>query len=409
MAINKVNVFIKFSTNEELLGQLVIDGREVFFKYSAAFLERKLNVSPLKLKLDDSIQSTSLKPFDGLFGVFADSLPDAWGRLLMRRHLSQELIAIESLNVLDELSYVGQNGLGALIYRPSVDVESKGSTDFDLDELNSNIRDVLKGESSEIIDDLFQQGGSPGGARPKIYAGYNPTTDRLIQSDSDLPEGYEHWIIKFAATVDEPDIANIEMAYYRMALDAGLRMSESKLFKSSNGNFYFGTKRFDRVGNDRFHMISAAGLFHDDYIHSQLDYGHYLHQAFQLTGSVKSQEDVFRHAAFNVFAHNRDDHSKNFAFLMDRDGQWMYAPAYDLTFSSSSQGMHSTTCAGNGVNPGTEELLELASEFSIKSGSKIIEEVKSVVSNWGKYADQTGVSDLSKLKIDKKLQELLRN
>jgi serine/threonine-protein kinase HipA len=140
-----------------------------------------------------------------------------------------------------------------------------------------------------------------------------------------------------------------------------------------------------------------------------LDYGHYLHQAFQLTRSVKSQEEVFRHAAFNVFAHNRDDHSKNFAFLMDRDGGWSYAPAYDLTFSSSSQGMHSTTCAGNGVNPGTKELLELASEFSIKSGSKIIEEVKSVVSNWGKYADKNGVSHLSKSKIDKKLQELLRN
>ena len=401
MGINKVNVFIKFSTNEELVGQLVLDGREVFFKYSEAFLERKLNISPLKLKLDNSIQSTSLKPFDGLFGVFADSLPDVWGRLLMRRHLSQELIAIESLNVLDEMSYVGRNGLGALIYRPFVVFESNGSTDFDLDELNSNIREVLKGESSKIIDDLFQQGGSPGGARPKIYAGYNPKTDRLIQSDSDLPDGYEHWIIKFAATADEPDIANIEMADYRMA--------ESKLFKSSTGNYYFGTKRFDRIGNDRLHMISAAGLFHDDYIHSQLDYGHYLHQAFKLTGSVKSQEEVFRHAAFNVFAHNRDDHSKNFAFLMDRDGKWSYAPAYDLTFSSSSQGMHSTTCAGNGVNPGTKELLELASEFSIRNGSKIIEELKSVVSNWIKYADKNGVSNLSKSKIDKKLQELLRN
>tara|TARA_B110000285_G_scaffold7240_1_gene7506 strand:+ start:945 stop:1388 length:444 start_codon:yes stop_codon:yes gene_type:complete len=124
---------------------------------------------------------------------------------------------------------------------------------------------------------------------------------------------------------------------------------------------------------------------------------------------VKLQEEVFRHAAFNVFAHNRDDYSKNFPFLWDRDGEWSYAPAYDLTFSSSSQGMHSKTCAGNGMNPGTKELLELAGEFSIKNGSKIIQEVKSVVTNWAKYADKNGVSNLSKSKIDKKLQELLRN
>lgn len=409
MGINKVNVFIQFATSEELVGQLVVDGREILFKYSDAFLEKGMNLSPIKLKFNAEIQTGPITPFDGLFGVFADSLPDAWGRLIMTRHLSNKSVAIESLNALDRLSFVGKNGLGALVYRPLEGHEINGMEEFDLDAYDSSVREVLKGESSEVVDALFQQGGSPGGARPKIYAGYNPTTNEIIQSNSDLPEGFEHWIIKFAATIDAPDIANIEMAYYHMALDAGIEMSTSKLFKSKAGNYYFGTKRFDRIGNNRLHMISAAGLFHDDYVHSQLDYGNYLHQAFELTKNAKEQEHVFRHAAFNVFAHNRDDHSKNFAFLMNSEGKWSYAPAYDLTFSSSSQGMHSTTCAGNGTNPGTKELMELADHFSIKNGKKILDEVKAVVSNWGNYADQNGVSNASKSTIDKKLRELLKH
>ena len=409
MGISKVNVFIQFSANEELVGQMAIDGREILFKYSDAFLEKGMNLSPLKLKLDEEIQTGPVAPFDGLFGVFADSLPDAWGTLIMKRHLSNKSIAMASLNALDRLSFVGQNGLGALVYRPSEELEIDEAKDFDLDVYESSVREVLKGESSEVVDELFHQGGSPGGARPKVYAGYNSSTDVLIQSSFDLPDGFEHWIVKFAATVDLPDIANIEMAYYLMALDAGIEMSESKLFKGKTGKSYFGTKRFDRVGNNRLHMISAAGLFHDNYELSQVDYGQLIYEGGKLTGSAKVQEDILRHAAFNVFSHNRDDHTKNFAFLMNEEGGWSYAPAYDLTFSSSSQGMHSTTCAGNGINPGTKELMELADHFSIKKGKKIIEEVKAVVSNWSMFADQAGVSKSSKATIDKVLEGLLKN
>ena len=391
MGTTKLDVYIQFSKEEELIGQLVLDGRNILFKYSDAYLEVGKNLSPSQLTFDDNPQTTKEKPFNGLFGVFADSLPDAWGYLLIKKRLSTDRIAIESLNALDHLTFSGKNSMGALQYRPSVALEHK-AIEINLDKLNNNISEVLSGESSAVIDDMFGRGGSPGGARPKIYAGYNPKTDSLISGIANLPEEYEHWIIKFAADVDSKDIANIELAYSKMALDSGIKMSECRVFNSDSGNSYFGTKRFDRLGNDKLHMLSAAGLLHDDYEHSTLDYGNLIFQAKKLTNNAQASEQMFRRAIFNVLAHNRDDHSKNFAFLMNAKGVWSLAPAYDLTFSSSSQGYHSTSCARNYVDPGKKELLELAEALSIKKARVIIDEVKSVTNEWKRYAELSGVS-----------------
>ncbi len=394
MATKKLNVYLQFSEREELIGQLVLDGRSILFKYSDAYLKTGKNLSPTQLKFDDIPQTTSAKPFNGLFGVFADSLPDAWGYLLIKKRLSADRIAIESLNALDHLTFAGKNSMGALQYRPSVDMEQEAK-EINLDQLNNNISDILSGESSVIIDDMFRRGGSPGGARPKIYAGYNPKTDSLISGIAHLPEDYEHWIIKFAADVDSKDIANIELAYYKMALDSGIEMSECSVFNSDSGNSYFGTKRFDRVGNDKLHMLSAAGLLHDDYEHSTLDYGNLIYQAKKLTNNAQAAQQMFRRAVFNVLAHNRDDHSKNFAFLMDTNGVWSLAPAYDLTFSSSSQGFHSTACAKNYVDPGRKELMELANALSINKPKVLIDEIKSIIDAWREYAESSGVSEAS--------------
>jgi len=394
MAVTKLDVYIQFSKREELIGQLILDGRSILFKYSDAYLETGENLSPNQLKFDNNPQAAKEKPFNGLFGVFADSLPDAWGYLLIKKRLSADQIAIESLNALDHLTFAGKNSMGALQYRPSVK-EDHEAIEINLDKLNNNISEVVSGESSVVIDDMFSRGGSPGGARPKIYAGYNPKTDSLISGIANLPEGYEHWIIKFAANVDSKDIANIEMAYYKMALDSGIEMSECRVFTSESGNSYFGTKRFDRVGNDKLHMLSAAGLLHDDYEHSTLDYGNLIFQAKKLTNNAQAAEQMFRRAVFNILSHNRDDHSKNFAFLMNDEGVWSLAPAYDLTFSSSSQGYHSTSCARNYVDPGRKELMELASALSINKAKVIIDEIKSIIDNWRKYAELYGVSDSS--------------
>jgi serine/threonine-protein kinase HipA len=405
MAAIKLDVYIQFSKQETLIGQLILDGRSILFKYSDAYLEVGKNLSPNQLKFDDNPQTTKDKAFNGLFGVFADSLPDTWGYLLIKKRLSADRIAIESLNALDHLTFSGENSMGALHYRPSVELEQE-VIEINLDKLNDNISEVISGESSAIIDDMFRRGGSPGGARPKIYAGYNPKTDSLISGIANLPKDYEHWIIKFAADVDSKDIANIELAYYKMALDSGIEMSECRVFNSDTGNSYFGTKRFDRIGNNKLHMLSAAGLLHDNYEHSTLDYGNLIFQAKKLTNNAQAAEQMFRRTVFNILSHNRDDHSKNFAFLMDAEGVWSLAPAYDLTFSSSSQGYHSTACAGNYVDPGRKELLELANELSISKAKVIIDEIKGIINCWRIYAELSRVSESSIKTIETSLKTI---
>jgi serine/threonine-protein kinase HipA len=405
MAATKLDVYIQFSKQEELVGQLILDGRRILFKYSDVYLEAGADLSPNQLRFDDNPQTTEENPFNGLFGVFADSLPDAWGYLLIKKRLSADRIAIESLNALDHLTFAGKNSMGALQYRPSVELEQE-AIEINLDKLNNNIPEVLSGESSVVINDMFRRGGSPGGARPKIYAGYNPKTDYLISGIANLPEEYEHWIIKFAANEDSKDIANIELAYYKIALDSGIEMSECRVFNSDTGNSYFGTKRFDRVGNDKLHMLSAAGLLHDDYEHSTLDYGNLIFQAKKLTNNAQAAEQMFRRTAFNVLGHNRDDHSKNFAFLMDAAGVWSLAPAYDLTFSSSSQGYHSTACAKNYVDPGRKELLELANTLSINKAEVTIDEIKGIIDGWRMYAELYGVSESSIKTIETSLKTI---
>lgn len=403
----KIEVFIRFSEEDLPVGQLVQDGKVVLFKYHSDYLRDGFGISPKKIHFDDSVQTSSFSPFQGLFGVFADSLPDAWGNLLLRRWLSSKHLLPGQLNSLDRLSLVGENGPGALVYKPYKEDQNSNDS-VDLDKLNDQLEEIISGESEEIIDELFQKGGSPGGARPKIYAGFNSDTNELIYGGHDLPDGFEHWMVKFAATVDSIDIANSEMAYYHMASAAGIHMSESKLLSGKSDKKYFATKRFDRHQNNRLHLISAAGMFHDDYEHSQLDYGTLIHETNWLINDYRATEQQFRRAVFNVFAHNRDDHSKNFAFLMDEKGQWLLAPAFDLTFSSSSQGMHSTTCAGNGVNPGAKELMSLAEHFSIRNGDKIIEDIKSVIKDWEFFANQSGVLSDTAKSISNRLKEIDR-
>src|SRR5690606_31538335 len=161
------------------------------------------------------------------------------------------------------------------------------------------------GTPSDIIDELFQLGGSSGGARPKAIVGYNPKTDHLIHGHSSLPQDYDHWIVKFPSTFDLPDIAHIEYAYYKMALAAGIKISECKLFKGNSGVSYFATKRFDRIHNNRLHLHSVSGLLDDNFRFSNLDYGNIMDCAFRLENHVNAYSKVLRLAAFNIYTHNR--------------------------------------------------------------------------------------------------------
>ncbi len=407
--VEKIVVSIQLNEEEIPVGELVSEGKNIFFKYNADFIKTGLEISPIKLKLNNLIHTADPIPFDGLYGVFADSLPDGWGKLLLDRALTSRGVMVDEITVLDRLAYVGSSGMGALTYKPELEQSELESFEVELDKIAKATNQIISGTATDVLDDLFRLGGSSGGARPKILVGYNPKTQDFISSNKTMPNEYEHWLIKFPSSFDRPDIANIEFAYYKMALDAGIQMSESKLFQGLSGQSYFGTKRFDRIGNRRLHLHSAAGIMHDNFRLSNMDYGDLMDCAFQLERDVRAYEKILRLAAFNVFAHNRDDHSKNFAFLMDAAGTWKVAPAYDLTFSTSGHGMHSTSVARESKNPTRKHLMELGNYFNIKDANKIIDEVLEVVSNWEMYAVQCDVSTESKNRIKKTINSIQKN
>lgn len=401
-----INVFIKFSENEILVGKLILENRLIHFKYEETFLELGMNLSPFKLSYDNTIQVADPDPFHGIFGVFDDSLPDGWGMLLLNRALEKKGISLNDINVLDQLAYIGDKGKGALIYRPANIKDEHFSDTIDIDRLKSVMDEVYYGTSTEVIEELLSLGGSSGGARPKANVGYNPETDELIHGHNDLPEGFDHWIIKFPGSEDPIDIANIEYAYYKMAQAANIEMSECKLLESKEGLKVFATKRFDRIGNNRIHMHSMAGLTHDNFRRSTIDYGHIIDTAYNLEKTALARAKVLRLAAFNVYSHNRDDHSKNFSWLMDENGIWKLAPAYDLTYSSTAIDEHITTISGEGARPGRKHIIELANYFSINKPNEIIDQVHDAIEMWPRIAKESGVSDSSMNRIQAKFKEL---
>jgi len=406
IGVERLRVSIFLGNHETEIGELVLARNRVYFKFSNSFIEKGIEISPFKMKLTSEVISADRLPFDGLFGVFNDSLPDGWGRLLLDRYLSSLGIAIQEINPLDRLAFVGTSGMGALTYRPEISQTFDRDKQIELDEVAADMKQFFEGESSEVIEKLHRLGGSSGGAIPKILVGYNKGSNHIIHGTEELPKGYEHWIIKFPSSNDFPDIAHIEYAYHKMALGAGLNMNACNLFEGESGKNYFGTKRFDRVHGQRIHMHSASGILHDNYRMSTMDYGHLMDCAFQLEHNVESYSKVFRLATFNVFAHNRDDHSKNFSFLMDQRGSWQISPAYDLTFSNSAYGHHSTMVAGESKNPGKKQLLELARVFDVKAPEKIIDEVRASISNWNTIAKDCGVSNSSRNRIIREIASI---
>ncbi len=399
--IKNILVSLELEGQSYEVGEMVRDNRTIYFRYNADFLKSGLNISPIKLPYNNEINSAGSEPFDGLYGVFNDSLPDGWGRLLLDRSLASKGVNIQNITPLDRMTYVGDKGMGALCYKPKFEEDVAISYEIELDMIAREMDHILKGSDSDIIEELFTLGGSSGGARPKIFVGYNSDTKEIMHGKQKLAEGFEDWLIKFPSSSDPKEIANIEYAYHKMALKAGLEMSDCKLFTGRSGQTYFGTKRFDRIKEKRVHMHTASGLMHDDFRMSTMDYGHLMDCAFRLEKHVKVYEKVLRLAAFNVFAHNRDDHSKNFSFLMDAKGNWSFAPVYDLTFSNSAYGIHSTMVAGESKNPGRKHLLELGKHFGIKKPEFILEEVQDAVSHWDLIAKECGVSQNAIITIQK--------
>lgn len=389
--IQKIKAFLNLDEKIEI-GDMIENQGKIYFKYHPDFVANGLEISPFKMKLSNEILVPKEQHFDGLFGVFSDSIPDGWGKLLLDRKLLSLGINLNDISPLDRLAYIDKNAVGAITYQPEYENDYNDLHQIDLDLISNEIETVLSGTSEDVIDELFQLGGSSGGARPKIFVGFNPKTEELLYGKSDLPDGFEHWIIKFPSSSDLKDIAFVEFAYNQMAKNAGIEVNEFRLFKSKKGNYFFGSKRFDRIHNQKLHLHSVCGLLHDNFRMSTLDYGHIMDCAFTLEKDFNAYAKVLRLATFNVLAHNRDDHSKNFSFLMDKNGLWKFAPAYDLTFSNSSFGFHSTTVAGESKNPTLEHLKELARHFGIKNPNPIFEEVRSSISEFNSLANNTGIT-----------------
>lgn len=399
---------VSISLNQRLLpvGRLALHQGQILFEYASEFLETHFEISPFKLPARQGVIVMEEPVFDGLFGVFNDSLPDGWGRLLLDRAVQAKGIAYQRLTPLDRLAHVGDHGMGALIYHPDYSDGADRGREVNLHTIQQEVNKVLEGEPTEILRELLQLGGSSAGARPKILAGYSPEKASIIHGLGELPQGYEAWLIKFPSSLDQKDIGAIEYAYSLMARKAGLEMPPTKLFSETNGKNYFGVKRFDREGNKRIHMHTAAGLLHADHRIPSLDYENLLRCVMALTRDMTEVEKAFRLAVFNVLAHNRDDHSKNFSFLMNAEGEWSFAPAYDLTFSYGPGGEHCSMVMGEGKNPGSKDLMKLAEKFQIKKATVIIEEVKEAIAEWSKISNESGVSPESTAIIKQELEKL---
>ncbi len=375
-----------------LVGRLALQQRRILFEYDPAFIKRGLEISPFKLPLQPGVVVARDAVFGGLFGVFNDSLPDGWGRLLLDRTLTKHGLNASALSPLDRLCFVGQHGMGALRYEPEKGSEPL-TPEADLDTIADEVQAVLEKDEDRFVEDLLALGGSSAGARPKVL----------------LNLAGEDWMVKFRSSGDPKDMGHIEYAYHLMAKAAQLRVPRAQLFPSRKGTSFFGTQRFDRVGNRAVHMHTISGLLHADHRTPSLDYQTILKATMHLTRDVRECEKQFRVAVFNVLCHNRDDHAKNFSFLLDDHGDWHVSPAYDLTFSSGPAGEHCSMIMGEGKTPGRAHLLKLAAACDIKKtkASEIIDEVVTAVQQWPLWAEEAAVSTRSKKKIQSNIKSIL--
>ncbi len=407
MGIKEIKAGLNFGSGIQNVGRLAIRDGILYFQYDEEFLQANIEISPVKLPLQRGVIELPRDPFEGLAGVFNDSLPDGWGRLLFDRMLRSEGILPSDISPLDRLAYVGLHGMGALVYEPDQSPDYRNEM-IDLDVLATQTKEVLEGDSEEVISELLALNGSSAGARPKALIGVNTDRTKIVYGTDQLSDGLEHWMVKFPNSQDGKDAGAIEYVYALMALDAGIKMPDVHLFPSQKGNAYFAVKRFDRDGNKRLHMHTVSGLVHSNFRLPSLDYEDLLALTGALTKDIREVEKMFRLAVFNVMAHNRDDHAKNFSFLMNEFGEWKLSPAYDLTFSSGPGGEQSTMVMGEGQNITTKHLTKLGLEAKLSKEfiENVIEQTRSALSKWSALSKEFGVSQSNREIIQKSIHKL---
>jgi serine/threonine-protein kinase HipA len=391
--IAEIKVGLDFGSEILPVGRLAIRDHIIYFEYHALFIQKRLEISPIRLPLKPGVTAFERSPFEGLAGVFSDSLPDGWGRLLFDRLLRSQNILPSDITPLDRLAHVGFHGMGALVYEPDYNPSDTDGL-IDLDHLAEQAEEVLKGSSEEIISELLALNGSSAGARPKALIGVDKTRQTICHGAKQLAQGFEPWLVKFPNSQDGLDSGAIEYVYALMAKEAGVSMPDVHLFTARQRRGYFAVKRFDRDGTKRYHMHTAGGLLHSNFRTPSLDYEDLLTLTRELTKDIREVKKMYRLAVFNVLAHNRDDHAKNFSFLMDEKGEWKLSPAYDLTFSNGPGGEQSTMVMGEGRNPSDKQLRKLGLEAGLPKAliEESLAQTKFALERWKSLAKEYDIS-----------------
>jgi serine/threonine-protein kinase HipA len=391
----RLHIELAFDPNNvRAVGQIAWDSarRSAAVEWDPAFLANPLPISPYHIKtLVGLYRTDNPAAFEGLPGVFGDSLPDGWGRLLIDRELERRGNGRTAITPVDRLAIVGTHGMGAFIYRPeersvdpnSVDLEWFADLAISMGE-DASVEDLRKARVAA---------GGSAGARPKIVALLDEKTGR-VRDHRLTPERSERQVlIKHPAITDSPTAIEEEEAYARMARAAGIAMPWTMVLRSKRGDTFLAVERFDRSGTGRVHMHTAAGLLDVDFRQPSIDYENLLKLVRWTTRHIEDQDEMFRRMTFNVFAHNRDDHLKNHAFLMDSRGRWRLSPAYDVSFSDGPGGEHHLAIAGEGRGPGQQHLEAVGRALGMKPAaiSSLIDPVRAAIAEWSRYADAAGV------------------
>ena len=419
------------------IGAVVLEEGETtaVFQYVPAFVHSGIQVSPLMMPLSNQayrFPALSLESFHGLPGLLADSLPDKFGNAIIDAWLASQGRAANSFNPVERLCYTGNRGMGALEFAPVLGPRERKANRIHVDQLVELASDILSrrnrlqssfNDKSTALRDILRVGTSAGGARAKAVIAWNPQTNEVRSGQVEADEGFEYWLLKFDGVENNRDkeladpkgYGAIEYAYYKMAIGAGIQMTPCRLFEEA-GRRHFMTQRFDRLKDgEKLHMQSLAALAHYDFNQAgAYSYEQAMLIIRQLGLSMEAVEQQFRRMVFNVVGRNQDDHVKNIAFLMDKQGRWSLAPAFDVIYSYNPHGpwtaSHQMTINGKRDGFTLEDLGACAKAAAMKRGraASIVEEVTAVISSWPDYADEAGVAAGQRDRIQKTLRHSLK-
>lgn len=366
-----------------LVSSNAITGRPLIaFEYSDEAKRRGLELSAYKLPLNGpKLRKDFLAHQMGLPGPVYDSLPDGWGMLLMDRLFKRRGLNPARIGPLERLAYIGTNAMGAMSFEPVAPEVLAPQENIPLDRLAAEVRDVLNGEGGEFLQKLLQMGGSPQGARPKALLYRDPKSASFTTAAA---PGLDAWLIKFPARQEHPEVCAIEAVYAECLRKCGIKTPETAYFDLPNGQAAFASKRFDRQGGMRVPMQSLAAFTGADFqTPGTLDYANFLRATQMCTNDVREKVVAFERTVFNVAFNNRDDHPKNFAYLMSQTGEWTLAPAYDATFCEGPGGYHQMDVMGEALEIRRKNIIHLGeqeAELSAREAGDIVDHICDVAS-----------------------------